>query len=131
MGKCTGCGGCCNPVTLPRHSVTKSRIKGEPEWQFSAPDGDDPERCKTWVRDDLRRISQGEALRRRPSLAIDPSWNRGVFFYECRHYDSALRQCRDYENRPSICRGFPWYGKEPIADTLEALPDCGYREDLA
>ena len=85
MGHCTGCGGCCNPVVIPRESVTKTRIKTEPKW---------------------------------------------VFFYECRHYNIETRQCLDYENRPSICRGFPWYGKEPVVSTLDELPDCGYREDL-
>jgi len=129
MGSCTGCGGCCYPVVLPRH-ISKAHLKAEPGFRFVAPGGADADRCKQWVLEDLTRISRAEALRRRPALAMNPLANSGQFFYECRQYDVETRKCRDYENRPSICSGFPWYGLGPVAETIVDLPDCGYREDL-
>lgn len=128
IGRCTGCGGCCDPVIIPRRMVTKTRVAGDPDLMPVAPGASDGERCRSWIRDDLTRISRTEALRRRPAIALGAT--SGQFFYACRHYDRETRRCLDYDNRPSICRGFPWYGKEPTAAALEYLPECGYREDL-
>lgn len=31
--------------------------------------------------------------------------------FNCKHFDTATRLCQDYENRPRMCRNYP-YGKE-------------------
>lgn len=33
------------------------------------------------------------------------------YFYTCKHLDPETKLCRDYENRPTMCRDFP-YGSE-------------------
>src|SRR5262245_30932615 len=38
-------------------------------------------------------------------------------------------RCQAYEERPLVCRGYPWYGQAPIEMAL-ADQDCGYFYDL-
>lgn len=32
--------------------------------------------------------------------------------YSCAQYDEVTRDCMAHENRPAVCSGYPWYGKE-------------------
>jgi Fe-S-cluster containining protein len=93
---------------------------------------------RRWVLEDLTMISRREGLTRSPyvkkGLTIFADENTGEalwvwsFFYNCKHYDRETKQCRNYENRPPICSGFPWYDQPP--DSTKALPfDCSYRAD--
>lgn len=44
----------------------------------------------------------------------------GNYRYTCKHYDRASKKCLEYENRPGLCKGFP-YGR--------ACTYCGYTEE--
>lgn len=51
------------------------------------------------------------------------------FFYSCPSFDLETRRCTDYDNRPPVCRGYPWYDRGPsLATSLP--PECSYREDI-
>ena len=108
-GFCNGCGGCCNPVTIPRRN-SKTAIRKKAVVFTNS----DPERVKEWILHDLTRISKEEAFRRRPALAPSHTNAPGVFYYECRHFDPVT------------------HGKLPVESgvSLVELPDCSYAEDL-
>jgi Fe-S-cluster containining protein len=99
-----------------------------------------PAENKRWALEDLTPINRREGLRRSPYLTDggvtilgDERTGEAVMvwsrFYECRHYDRENKRCMDYENRPPVCRDYPWYGQAP--DPLKSLPlECSYREDV-
>lgn len=134
MGKCNGCegsdvAGCCSPVMLPF-----SRLEAE-----LAPRDEMEAENRRWVLEDLTPISRREGLRRTPyvkdGLTIYGNENTGEtfwfwsHFYDCKHYDAATKRCMNYDNRPPMCRDFPWYGVAP--DPLKSLPEhCSYRSDV-
>lgn len=123
MAICNGCGQCCNPVMLPYthiRAITDQRI---------------PEEGRRWARDALVPMTHREAFARQP-------WMRGRVlrdqfgqfliypnFFRCLRYDAEAKRCSDYDNRPSTCRGYPWYGEAPRPDAA-LPPDCSYKEDL-
>ena len=37
-------------------------------------------------------------------------------YFACDAYDSESHLCTAHEERPGICRGYPWYGREPTAE---------------
>lgn len=38
----------------------------------------------------------------------DPTGPRLAHFYTCRHLDAATGDCTDYDNRPRLCREYPY-----------------------
>jgi Fe-S-cluster containining protein len=94
-----------------------------------------------WMRRHLTPIrprSQGVALVKhymsgttwwRPAGILQPvlSW-----FYTCDRYDPDTRQCTDFDNRPKMCREYPWTDAEPVElRTKKSLPPtCSFREDI-
>lgn len=127
MTDCNNCGGCCDPVMLPY-----SRIQAE----TAGPDMDPLNR--RWVLEDLTPISRREGMARSPyvkdGLTILGDQRTGEahwfwsFFYDCKHYDAENKRCTNYENRPPICRDYPWY--DGGVDTQKALPlECSFRAD--
>lgn len=51
------------------------------------------------------------------------------YFYTCKLFNKYTGQCSDYENRPQICKGFPWYGRDPHSGDVFFTPDCGFKND--
>ena len=117
---CSGCGDCCAVVTLGANMVelVNRRI-----------DEGDMSPDTLWYRDDLRLLSEEDALTRRPSLTLPD--REGTGFYECRHFDYVTRRCRIHDQgKPPVCIGFPWYGGTRRASALEDLPRCSYWADV-
>jgi len=84
----------------------------------------DPRDTK-WIIKHLRRISKTGAariLRRQP--------NNAHFFYVCTLFDAEEGGCTNYNDRPGMCRNFPWYGRAPDKDVVANYPNCSYLEDL-
>lgn len=51
--------------------------------------------------------------------------------YSCDAFDAATRQCTAHENRPPVCRDYPWYGGEPSAERAVYMgKQCSYLADL-
>jgi Fe-S-cluster containining protein len=116
-----GCGACCDPVSLPytlREMLTDPAI---------------PADQRQWAARSLTPMSPREAFRIAP-------WLRGrlqrvegrlvpTFYFRCRHFDRETRRCTDYENRPLMCREYPWYdGQVPANAALP--PTCSFRADI-
>lgn len=101
------------------------------------------ERDRQWLLNDLTPITRREGLRR------SPHYHNGIsefgvrhpvtgaithvpvvtLFYECCHYDRETRRCLNYEHRPPVCSGYPWYDER--VDPAKALPEaCEYRRDI-
>lgn len=116
------CGQCCDPVMLPYtriEAMTDQEIDpGQRKWA---------ERCLTAMstREAFAKAPwlRGRALRDRFEGFAQP------FFFRCSNFDPETKRCTDYDNRPSMCRGYPWYGAPPRPDA-SLPPDCSFREDL-
>lgn len=125
---CNGCGACCDPITYDRSptEIKQAAASGDEEAQ--------------WMLDNTTPLSvrEGTALHRDYSdgtTLLSPDGKGGftlvgaAFFYACRHFDADTRQCGNYENRPSMCRQWPWYGSPP--NPMKFLPTpCSFRADL-
>jgi Fe-S-cluster containining protein len=127
--ECNGCGACCDPVATmvsPRHLADGSadRVVGAEE--------------ASWMRTHLTPI-----LPRREGRRLVASWSDGTtwfapggdlipmlsWFYRCDLYDTETRRCLDFDHRPTMCRGYPWFDDAP--DQRKNLPPtCSYRADI-
>lgn len=126
---CNECGACCDPVVSP---VSPQQLtNGVVDEVFG------PQQAR-WMRDHLTPIRP-----RREGLAKVRDWNSGMtewllrgepvillsWFYRCDLFDEDTRRCIDWDHRPAMCRGYPWYDDGP--DERKALPPtCSYREDI-
>lgn len=131
------CGACCDPVVSP-FTLNEMAQTTPGQW----PDGG---ANRDFMLNHLRPISRREGLRRAPYLTdgVTVMGRPGEpgseviaysFFYECEFFDTDTRRCTNYDNRPPMCRMYPWYGNDPTRDSLEkskALPRmCAFRADL-
>ncbi len=112
MTDCARCGDCCDPVILP---LTKKQVR-----ERNTPSG--PFILANW-----RRISRAEAARRRPDL--EPH-RPGQRYYQCAAFDPDTRLCTAHDDRPPICRRFPWYEQKPEASRLGTLTRCSFWADI-
>ncbi len=127
MTECNGCGSCCDPVWLPYTQETAKFLGGMP---------DDNRR---WILEDLTPMSKTQAKLREPelvrqiqkirSLAKSAGGNIAVYYYSCKNFDTETRQCLIYDNRPTVCRRYPWLTGKPIPGT-PLPPACSFRADI-
>lgn len=143
LGCAPSCGRCCDPVSIPLLTWEKMRAwaaladfpdprtaRGWRDWRRVGWTDDDRPRAiditygpdRTTV-DDARFVSAHwtptqpdplDALVARV-MGVEPTVTA-----VCDVYDSEHRRCSDWENRPPICRGFPWYGVEPTGEGARA-----------
>jgi Fe-S-cluster containining protein len=135
-----GCGACCSPfVTIVPPVALQD---GTAERMYA----DDPGMVD-WMREHLTPIRRKDGLAMVPWMpgggwsnvpaAFDDvgrvvMWEPVLMpshFYRCDLFDEGTRRCTDYDNRPSVCRDYPWYGSAP--DPSKSLPSsCSYRADI-
>jgi Fe-S-cluster containining protein len=118
-GACNGCGACCRVLTLPqspeelRDMAALVRVLGIPsDYPFAA------EHWRPLARDEAMRLNPFYASRLAP----------GAHLYSCDALGPDGR-CTVYEERPLVCRGYPWYDGPPRDMPLPDA-DCGYAVDL-
>lgn len=142
MTACNGCGDhpsavCCDPVV----SVFSPTMLAD--GSLDAGQGGDSSDV-AWMRKHLTPI-----LPRRRGLDMVRGWSSGLseigevdhrtgrvqlhlipaWYYSCEFYDATHKRCLDYDNRPAMCRDYPWYGDPP--DPSKVLPPtCSYRVDV-
>lgn len=104
MTECARCGDCCDPVLLSA---------GAAEYVFSDAAGvPEPGGQREWARRHLHfRRFRGEH-----QLTGSVRLDAGVEF-DCGYFDKATRQCTAYDDRPAMCRDYPFYGRQPQADS--------------
>lgn len=126
MTECNGCGVCCDPFQM---------VYGPADIITFGPRLDAEERA--FYEQHLTPIKRGDG--RRMVAHWTGGWSElyvgGVgtvvpsFFYQCDRYDAVAKRCTDYENRPDVCRGYPWYGEPP--DPNKVLPPtCSFLADV-
>jgi Fe-S-cluster containining protein len=74
-------------------------------------------------------ISLEDAIFVNPSLKEFKELLDGEFFYKCDLLGED-NLCGDYDNRPGICKGYPWYGQDPYDLVIWYSNECGFKEDL-
>jgi Fe-S-cluster containining protein len=111
---------CCRGIAL---LFTKKDIKER--WQDTV--------NRDFVLAHWHRISKAQALKNNPHLAsIMDEYERDtrtIYWYTC---DMLVEnRCLIHQERPNICRGYPWYGKNPADCQAEFLygENCGYKID--
>jgi Fe-S-cluster containining protein len=67
-------------------------------------------------------LTHEEARERRGRFGIEGEPDPDRDYFACRHWDEETRLCGNYENRPEMCRAFP-YGK-PCEHGCDC--DCDY-----
>ncbi len=118
-GECNGCGACCRVLTLEQSAeeiqgiAAITRVLGIPSDHVFA--------AEHW-----RPLSRDEAMQRNPFYTM--RLPQDAHLYTCDQLSDEGR-CMAYDQRPLVCRGYPWYDQAPRAMAL-ADPDCGYRVDL-
>lgn len=104
MTECARCGDCCDPVTLSADTV---------ELIFTAKFGT-PARGsqREWMRRHLRFRRFRGAYQLSRDVTLVPAVE-----FDCDYFDRASRACTAYDDRPDMCRRYPFYGREPKADS--------------
>lgn len=110
MTECNKCGDCCDPVYLYGGSekLVRDFLEAKPDREKDPVDRD-------FIWYNWTRIA-------------DNGPDGGI--YECKAFDRNTRTCTAHEDRPDVCRRFPWYDKPPRESMLRDLPNCSFRADL-
>lgn len=64
-----------------------------------------------YIADMLIELTNGEAVLRAESFGFEaPGISEASegHFFTCRHWDEETKLCGDYENRPAMCREYPY-----------------------
>jgi Fe-S-cluster containining protein len=116
---CSACGACCRVITIDRSPeelraiAELTRVLGIPsDLQFAA---------QHW-----RPLTRAEAMQRNPFYTAQLPAD--AYLYTCDQLGDDGR-CLCYDERPLVCRGYPWYDAPPRSMPL-ADPDCGYKEEI-
>jgi len=118
MAECNGCGACCRVLTLEqspeelKNLAAVTRVLGIPsDAQFAA---------EHW-----RPLTREQAMARNPfyTARLRPD----AYLYTCDRLGDDGK-CQAYDERPLVCRGYPWYDQPPRAMAL-ADPECSYEID--
>lgn len=117
---CAGCGDCCDPVVVEASVLDDARAFATGAADLA--DGDASQRAV--LAGNLAFIAAHWQL-------AGPVEDDGWAPVRCDAFDPASRLCTARENRPPVCRDYPWYGREPSPDhsTVFSLR-CSYLADL-
>lgn len=133
---CNRCGDCCEDIYL-----NTSKARSRREVRFG-----DPREDAVWEAWVAGWATKGEQHAPREAFVrsyldavfIDQHWHGGrpaghgvTDHWSCDRFDPATRLCLAHDDRPPICRDFPWYGREPSADEGAKLSKrCAFRADV-
>lgn len=93
------CGACCNPVLLSFHP------------------------------DDMVSASAEFCQQHWHVIDEHPAHPHAQYAVRCDVFDPHTHTCTAYDDRPPICRYYPWYGQEPDPDRF-LDPICAYQADV-
>jgi Fe-S-cluster containining protein len=96
--KCTKC---CEVLHIHDSEFNKARkawkgITGDPKW----------------ILDNLLPLKKRVAKKRNPHMFKTLPRGSGVSFWKCKNLSKD--GCSIYDERPTMCSGYPWYGSEPL-----------------
>ena len=119
MSLCNQCGACCRVLTLQQSPAevqsmaALTRAIGMPSDTIFA--------AEHW-----HPLTREEAIRRNPFYTARLPADAHLYWCDRLGADG---RCTAYEERPFVCRGYPWYDQPP-RDMELADPDCGYFYDV-
>ena len=120
---CAGCGSCCDPVWLELDALELATLLARMQAgaRVSSADGEA----------NLRFIGEHMVpLAEQPETYLDggPAATSGHTAWSCDRYDPVAKLCTAHDDRPPICRGWPWYGDPPYA--MSSMPgECSHQWD--
>lgn len=134
---CARCGKCCDPVPF-----TREQYDTVVKWASAALDGvPDPADDAGWAywlerghpvngrEDAVRRFAPSSMMRENADF-LAAHWKPvSDETCACDMYDADSRLCMAQDSKPSVCRDYPWYGREPDDGTFLPL-QCSYWADL-
>jgi Fe-S-cluster containining protein len=109
---CAACGSCCDPVVLKADVYTGCCERA---------------RAGDVVHDNDRFIAQH--WHPQGAIVLDAET---LLELRCDAFDPATRLCTAREDRPPVCRDYPWYGEDPVTSGRgpRLYPDCSYLADV-
>lgn len=116
-GKCNACGWCC--IVLMNRYDKKKLI--ELHKQTKGKDND-----LKFITENWSEIPRDKAMKINPHLEYVDD---GIHFYLCSKFNKDTKKCIDYNNRPGICKRYPW---GYIGINLKCkfyTNDCGFKVD--
>lgn len=116
LGTCLMCGACCRAIALP---YSKAQLRR----RIAAGTLAGPDLASTrFILHHWRQIGRHAAASAVPGLRPEASYR----YFACTKLIGNL--CSDYERRPDICRGFPFYGDPETTNVNDRLvwPGCGF-----
>jgi Fe-S-cluster containining protein len=118
VGECNRCGACCRVILLEQsweeiqQIAMLTKVLGIPsDHQFAA---------RHW-----RPLTRDEAMQRNAFYASRLPVDAHLYTCDRLGPDG---QCTAHDERPLVCRGYPWYDGPP-RDMPLADPECGYATD--
>lgn len=137
QGKCNMCGMCCRAIRLnaPCSRFTEWAEKYKKELK---PYLDNPslvsetsdESFKEWFFIYLhwQPITEKEAFKINPHLK---TWSDTEgHYYTCKCFDSEHNKCTVHDNKPAVCRDYPYYGGNINKGEKFYSENCGYKIDV-
>jgi Fe-S-cluster containining protein len=115
---CNQCGACCRVLTLEQ-SPEEIQAMAAVTSVLGIP-SDMPFAAAHW-----HPLSRAEAMERNPFYVM--RLPHEAHLYSCDRLGDDGR-CLAYEERPLVCRGYPWY-EQPIREMELADANCGYHYD--
>ena len=119
LNLCNRCGGCCRVLVLAQKPeeieamAALTMVLGIPsDYQFAN---------RHW-----HALTRAAAIERNPFYTSQLPADANLYWCDRLGEDG---QCAAYEERPFVCRGYPWYGGAPSAMPL-ADARCGYAYDV-
>ena len=118
MSLCNQCGACCRVLTVEQSAeeiqaiAAVTGVLGIPSDMIFA--------AQHW-----HPLTRAEAMRRNPLYTS--RLPAAAHLYRCDQLGDDGR-CMAYEERPLVCRGYPWYG-QPVREMELADQNCGYHYD--
>lgn len=91
---CSRCGDCCDPVGLSASTVRRFDEIMDVLTDAYGPGADLPGDDWPFIVEHWHEIARH---------------NTGQADYRCDRFDPELRACTAYDDRPPVCRDFPWY----------------------
>ena len=136
---CAKCGACCQNLT-----VAADPTGGFDRWTTRALEGVPDPRVdwKHWLThgwtDDQRELAERrydpDGGLRADADFITEHWHEidgHPGNYRCDRFDPETLLCTAHDERPPVCRGFPWYGDGPSVERAANLdPACSFLLDV-
>lgn len=84
------------------------------------------------TRDEAIRRYNPDARMRADADFVAAHWTENCDgYWTCDAYDPEHGVCTAHDDRPPLCRDYPWYGRQPGADDAATLyRQCSYLADL-